>query len=120
MSLDGDYVVIATDKGIEEFRPNRLSWRDSREFLISGLNRQFRPSRGTLRFRTETEAKQAGSAIIALGRANEQVASQPAEETPVEIRATVLLGPLFLGFVGLFFLLLGQVFLRWVIVGSSV
>lgn len=115
MSLDGQYVVLVTDEETDEFRPDRLSWRDSREFLISGLNRRFSRRRSILRFRTESEAKQAASGIIALGRATEQIVSQPIEEIPAGIRATVLVGPLFLAVIAVIALPVVLIFVRLIV-----
>jgi hypothetical protein len=119
MSLDGDHVVVIIDEGRSEFRPISLNWKDSRQFRVSGLDRRLRQRQNTLRFRTGIEAKQAASAIMDLGRVAEQEASQPREEIPVEIPARVLLGPLFLGFVGLELFIVITVFVsstifRWI------
>jgi len=118
MIVESDHVAVVTDEGMNELRPRHLSWRDSRQFRISGFDRRLRQRQNSLRFRSEEEAKEAALAIIGLGRVAEQVL-QPLEEIPVEIPARVLLGPLFLGFIGLELLIVLTIFVsptifRWI------
>jgi hypothetical protein len=96
MSLNSGFVVLTTEFGTEELRPNRLAWRSPTEFLLSGRNRRLEIGHVVFSFQSEDDARVASTAVMALGRV-EEVPLQPAlEEIPAEIRSNVLMGPFLL------------------------
>ncbi len=95
IGIEDRLVRVTSAEGTVEFRATRLEWKRQDAFSLSGLDKRSHVTRVTLRFESEDTARVAAG-LLSSRIEEEQGLEAKRGEVPVELSATVRVGPLFL------------------------
>ncbi len=95
MGVEDGLVRVTSSEGTVEFRASRLAWKGQSIFSLFGLDNRSHLTRVTLRFGSEDAAKVVAW-VLSSRIEEEQGLEAKRGELPVELLATVRVGPLFL------------------------